>query len=126
MAMNVMGAELECCCSNPVTGFYRNGLCDTSPEDEGMHTVCALMTDEFLQFSKSVGNGLSTPIPEYGFPGLKAGDKWCLCMLRWIQARDAGFAPKVSLKATHISALEYVTPEELNAFAESNDGKKES
>ncbi len=122
MAKNVLGTELECCCSNPVTGFYRNGLCDTSPEDQGMHTVCALMTDEFLHFSKFAGNDLSTPIPEYGFPGLKAGDKWCLCMLRWIEARDAGFAPKVSLKATHLSALEYVTLDELNAFAESNDG----
>ena len=113
MAKNVLGTELQCCCTNPMTGFYRTGKCDTGPDDHGMHTVCILATDEFLKFSKAVGNDLSTPMSEYDFPGLKAGDKWCLCISRWIQAKQAGIAPKVDLNATHISVLEYVDLEDL-------------
>jgi len=116
MAKNVLGTELQCCCTNPMTGFYRNGICDTGPDDHGMHTVCVSVTDEFLKFSKAVGNDLSTPIPEYDFPGLKEGDKWCLCISRWIQAKEAAMAPKVSLEATHISVLEFINLEELKEF----------
>jgi uncharacterized protein (DUF2237 family) len=113
MAINVLGKELECCCTNPMTGFYRTGKCETGPDDHGQHTVCILATDEFLKFSSAAGNDLSTPMPEYNFPGLKNGDKWCLCVTRWRQAKEAGFAPKVDLNATHISVLEYVDLEEL-------------
>jgi uncharacterized protein (DUF2237 family) len=93
---------------DPVTGFYRNGCCETGPEDMGLHTVCAVMTDAFLAFSKAVGNDLSTPRPEYGFAGLKPGDRWCLCAPRWKEALDAGAAPKVVLEATHEETLAIV------------------
>ncbi|HEY5621094.1 MAG TPA: DUF2237 domain-containing protein [Pontiella sp.] len=108
MAKNVLGGELMTCSMDPVTGFFRNGKCDTRADDAGMHTVCALMTDEFLQFSREHGNDLSTPVPEFGFPGLKAGDYWCLCLSRWIQAYQVGMAPQIRLEATHASVLEFV------------------
>lgn len=116
-AMNVLGTELQECGSDPVTGFYRNGCCETGPDDVGLHLVCAVMTDEFLHFSRSVGNDLSTPRPEWGFPGLKAGDRWCLCVERWREALAAGAAPQVRLEATHISALEFVDLDDLKDHA---------
>jgi len=100
-----------------MTGFFRDGYCRTGPGDFGVHVVCAQMTEEFLQFSKSVGNDLITPRPEYNFPGLKPGDRWCLCAARWKEAFDAGVAPPVILEATQISALEFVTLEELQQYA---------
>lgn len=100
-----------------MTGFYRNGYCQTGPEDTGRHTVCAEMTAAFLAFSRSRGNDLMTPRPEYGFPGLQPGDRWCLCVMRWKEAYDTGLAPPVLLEACHISALEFVTLEELQAHA---------
>lgn len=107
-ARNVLGGELQACSKSPMTGFFRNGCCETSHEDMGMHTVCAVMTAEFLSYSKAVGNDLSTPVPEYGFPGLKPGDRWCLCAPRWKQALDAGAAPQVVLDATHEETLAIV------------------
>ncbi|MFO1014769.1 MAG: DUF2237 domain-containing protein [Caulobacteraceae bacterium] len=107
-ALNVLGGELAPCSARPVTGFFRNGCCETGPEDTGMHTVCAVMTAEFLAFSQSVGNDLTTPVPDYGFPGLKPGDRWCLCAPRWKEALDAGAAPKVVLEATHEETLAIV------------------
>jgi uncharacterized protein (DUF2237 family) len=104
-ARNVLGGVLEPCSLEPMTGFYRNGCCETGPEDVGQHTVCAVMTDAFLRFSLSVGNDLSTPRPEFDFPGLRAGDRWCLCAPRWKEALDAGAAPKVVLEATHEEVL---------------------
>ncbi len=108
MPTNVLGTELECCCLEPRTGFYRDGFCRTGPGDVGLHTVCAMMTDEFLAFSKAAGNDLSTPLSAYGFPGLTDGDKWCLCVTRWKEAFDAGCAPPVVLEATHSSVVEFV------------------
>ena len=116
-AKNVLGTDLETCCTSPMTGFYRDGKCNTGPGDYGIHVVCAEMTAEFLEFSRELGNDLSTPIPEFGFPGLEPGDCWCLCAARWKQAYDAGMAPRVKLAATHISALEFATLEELQEFA---------
>lgn len=110
---NVFGEPIAVCSNNPLTGFYRNGCCDTGPEDRGNHTVCAVMTDEFLAFSKSRGNDLTTPNPSYHFPGLKSGDHWCLCAMRWKEAYDAGAAPRVKLEATHENALEVLTMESL-------------
>ena len=117
MPTNVLGTELQCCCREPLTGFYRDGYCRTGADDRGLHTVCAVMTDEFLEFSASAGNDLSTPMPEYGFPGLEAGDKWCLCVTRWKEAFEAGRAPTVVLEATHQSALEFVDLDDLRAHA---------
>ena len=114
---NVLGGELEVCCKDPMTGFYRDGLCRTGVEDAGRHTVCIIATDEFLAYSKSVGNDLSTPRPEYAFPGLSEGDKWCLVALRWRQAHEDGMAPKVVLEATHESVLEVVGLEVLRQYA---------
>lgn len=114
---NVLGTELESCCTSPMTGFYRDGLCRTGISDKGLHIVCSVMTAEFLEFSKAVGNDLSTPIPEYEFPGLQPGDQWCLCMLRWKEALEAGCAPQVKLEATHMSAIEFVSLEDLKAHA---------
>jgi uncharacterized protein (DUF2237 family) len=114
---NVLGGDLESCCTNPMTGFFRDGYCRTGPTDVGKHTVCIFATDEFLEFSASVGNDLSTPRPEYAFPGVKDGDKWCLCVTRWQEAFEAGMAPMVDLKATHESALEVVRLEDLKEFA---------
>jgi uncharacterized protein (DUF2237 family) len=116
-ARNVMGGELAPCSSSPMTGFFRNGCCETGPHDLGMHTVCAVMTAEFLAYSKSVGNDLSTPMPEYGFPGLKPGDRWCLCAPRWKEALDAGAAPKLVLEATHEETLAIVTLGVLKDYA---------
>ena len=108
-ALNVLGGELLPCSVRPLTGFFRNGCCETGPEDTGLHTVCAVMTAEFLAFSASVGNDLSTPQPDYSFPGLKPGDRWCLCAPRWKEALDAGFAPLVVLEATHEETLAITT-----------------
>lgn len=108
-ARNVLGGELKPCSNDPVTGFYRNGCCETGPEDTGLHTVCVVMTAEFLAYSKSVGNDLSTPQPAFGFPGLKPGDRWCLCAPRWKEALDAGMAPQVVLECTHEETLAIVT-----------------
>lgn len=114
---NVLGGELESCCTDPMTGFYRDGLCRTGADDHGLHTVCTLMTEDFLEFSKAAGNDLSTPRPEYEFPGLKPGDKWCVCVTRWQDALRAGRAAPVVLESTHMSALEFVELEELQANA---------
>ena len=108
-ARNVLGGELASCSLSPVTGFFRNGCCETGPHDLGLHTVCAVMTADFLAYSRSVGNDLSTPMPEYGFAGLKPGDRWCLCAPRWKEALDAGAAPQVVLEATHEETLAIVT-----------------
>jgi uncharacterized protein (DUF2237 family) len=116
-SLNVLGGKLESCNENPVTGFFRNGCCDTSAQDVGSHTVCAVMTAEFLAFSKARGNDLSTPVPQYGFAGLKPGDRWCLCAPRWQEALDAGQAPRVALRATHQDALAYCKLEDLKRFA---------
>ncbi len=112
---NVLGTRLQTCCTDPMTGFYRDGNCETGPEDHGTHVVCAEMTQEFLEFTKSRGNDLSTPIPLYRFPGLKPGDKWCLCALRWKEAFEAGVAPPVILERTHEKALEFVEWDDLKA-----------
>ena len=113
--MNVLGEELKPCSLDPVTGFFRNGCCDTSDQDHGSHTVCAIMTAEFLAFSRASGNDLSTPRPEFGFAGLKPGDQWCLCAARWVEAFEAGRAPKVRLSATHQKALEVARLEDLRS-----------
>lgn len=117
MASNVLGTPLQACCRDPLTGFYRDGFCHTGPEDRGLHTVCVVITEEFLSFTRSVGNDLSTPVPAYGFPGLEPGDRWCLCVTRWAEALRAGCAPAVVLAATHVSALEFVSLEDLQAHA---------
>ena len=112
-SLNVFGQPLELCCDNPKTGFYRDGFCNTGSIDLGTHVVCAKMTKEFLDYTKSKGNDLSTPNPIYDFPGLKPGDCWCLCALRWKEAYEAGVAPNVKLEATHDKALEYLTMNQL-------------
>jgi uncharacterized protein (DUF2237 family) len=119
--VNVVGGELLSCSAEPMTGFYRDGCCATGAEDVGSHTVCALMTDEFLRFSAAAGNDLSTPRPDWGFPGLVAGDRWCVCAARWLEAYDAGCAPRVVLAATHARALDVVPIEALLAHAEEVD-----
>ena len=116
-AKNVLGEPLVVCCENPLTGFYRNGRCDTGPEDHGVHTVCVRATSEFLEYSASVGNDLSTPFPEFGFPGLSDGDRWCLCLSRWKQAYDAKVAPQIYLASTHEASLELVPLKVLMEFA---------
>ncbi len=116
-ARNVLGSPLETCCTSPMTGFYRDGKCNTGAGDFGAHVVCAQMTEEFLSYTKSQGNDLSTPAPGFNFPGLKPGDRWCLCASRWKQALDDGMAPPVVLTATHASALEYVSLAELQQHA---------
>ena len=116
-SINVFGKELEMCCENPETGFFRNGMCDTCREDQGVHTVCILATEDFLKFSKSVGNDLSTPRPEFEFPGLKPGDRWCLCALRWQEAYEQGKAPPVFLESTHENTLKLVDFNLLQKFA---------
>jgi uncharacterized protein (DUF2237 family) len=113
MAKNVLGEELELCCSDPVTGFYRDGYCNTGQGDIGLHFVCAELTREFLEFSTRHGNDLTSPNPSIGFEGLKPGDRWCLCAERWKEAFEAGAAPPVLLAATHISTLEFVDLEDL-------------
>ncbi|MBK1705150.1 DUF2237 family protein [Halochromatium glycolicum] len=116
-ARNVLGEPLEVCSLEPMTGFTRNGHCDTGPDDLGSHTVCARVTAEFLEYSKSRGNDLTTPVPAFGFPGLKPGDRWCLCAARWQEALDAGCAPKVALRGTHERALEVCDLADLKRHA---------
>ncbi|QDT96886.1 DUF2237 family protein [Gimesia aquarii] len=116
-AKNVLGTELETCSMDPVTGFYRDGCCNTGSSDMGLHTVCTEVTAEFLAFSKQRGNDLSTPHPQFDFPGLKPGDRWCLCVERWKEALEAGMAPRVVLEACHISTLEFVDLEDLEQYA---------
>ena len=116
-AKNVLGERLESCSETPLTGFTRSGSCETGPSDLGSHTVCAQVTPEFLQYSKSQGNDLITPVPEFDFPGLNPGDRWCLCAARWREALEAGCAPKVALRATHERALQVVGIEELKPYA---------
>ncbi|SRR5579862_8133272 len=116
-SLNVLGEPLENCSLRPMTGFYRNGCCDTGPDDIGSHTVCVVTTAEFLAYSKAQGNDLSTPMPDYGFPGLVPGDRWCLCAPRWQEALDAGKAPHVVLRATHQGALDYCSLSDLKRHA---------
>lgn len=118
MPTNILGGALQSCCREPVTGFFRDGYCRMGPGDQGVHVVCAVMTREFLAFSRRRGNDLTTPVPAFDFPGLKPGDRWCLCVARWKEALEAGMAPPVVLAATHVSALEFVTLEELRAHGE--------
>ena len=113
MALNVLGTPLEACSLDPMTGYYRNGCCDTGSEDKGVHIVCAVMTAEFLAFSRERGNDLTMPIEMFDFPGLKPGDRWCLCADRWREAKDAGCAPEIVLEATHARMLEWATLDEL-------------
>jgi len=115
--LNVLGTALEGCCTDPMTGFFRDGFCRTGEDDLGRHTVCAILTAEFLEFSARRGNDLITPRPEFSFPGLAPGDGWCLCVLRWKEGLDAGCAPPVKLEACHSSALDHVSLEELKAHA---------
>lgn len=116
-SVNVLGGPLETCSTAPLTGFFRNGCCDTGPEDRGQHTVCVVMTQEFLALSKYLGNDLSTPRPEYGFASLKPGDRWCLCASRFLQAHDEGAAPQVNLAATHRDTLKLVPLAVLKLYA---------
>ena len=111
--LNLYNKKLETCSTNPLTGAYRNGCCETGPNDIGTHTVCAIVTDEFLEFSKKMGNDLTKDYPQYNFKGLKDGDKWCLCVSRWIEAHNAGCAPKIILEATNLKTLDYVSFETL-------------
>ena len=117
MALNVLGTPLEACSLDPMTGYYRNGCCDTGSEDTGVHIVCAIMTAEFLAFSRERGNDLTMPIEMFDFPGLKPGDRWCLCADRWREAKDAGCAPEVVLEATHARMLEWASLDELRGDA---------
>jgi len=114
---NVLGGPLAVCCTNPMTGFLRTGCCETGAGDLGSHTVCAQLTAEFLAFSRQAGNDLSTPVPAHGFPGLKPGDRWCLCAARWKEALDAGHAPRICLAATHEATLKIVALNDLKRYA---------
>ncbi|NDJ16251.1 DUF2237 family protein [Myxacorys almedinensis] len=114
---NVLGGTLEVCCTSPMTGYYRDGVCSTGAGDVGIHVVCAQVTEEFLEFSKVRGNDLITPVPMFDFPGLKPGDRWCLCASRWKEALDAGVAPPVVLESTHAAAVEYMSLDELKQHA---------
>lgn len=122
---NVLGTELQPCSMDPMTGFCRDGYCLTGGSDFGVHVVCAVMTAEFLEFSREMGNDLSTPIPEYEFPGLVPGDRWCLCISRWKEALIAGFAPPVVLESSHMTTLEYVDLSDLQAYAIDGDASGE-
>jgi len=115
--LNIFKEPLEACSFDPVTGFFRSGCCETSEQDTGSHTVCAIMTEEFLKFSKSKGNDLSTPVPAFDFPGLNSGDRWCLCAARWLEAYEAGSAPSIIARATHKRALEIIPMEVIKEFA---------
>ncbi len=117
MAKNVLGTELQPCCFKPLTGFYRDGFCNTGGTDYGVHTVCVVMTEEFLRFSVAAGNDLVTPMPEHGFPGLKPGDRWCLCAQRWTEALQAGAAPQVVLESTHMSTVEFASLVDLKSHS---------
>jgi uncharacterized protein (DUF2237 family) len=114
---NVFGEEIETCCESPITGFFRDGFCHTDDTDEGVHTICVSMTEDFLEFSKSKGNDLSTPRPEFNFPGLKEGDGWCLCAERWVEAYEVSMAPKLYIKRTNLRTLDIVPLEILKKFA---------
>lgn len=116
-SVNVFGEEIETCNDSPTTGFFRDGCCNTSEQDIGSHTVCVEVTREFLEFSRFRGNDLSTPMPQFGFPGLRPGDRWCLCAARWLEAHEAGMAPRVVLRGTHRRALEIVPLRLLRSFA---------
>lgn len=120
-SQNVLGGPLEACCFAPVTGFHRDGYCRTGPNDAGVHAVCTEMTEAFLEFSKQAGNDLSTPRPEFGFDGLRPGDRWCVCAARWKEAFDAGCAAPVVLRSTHAAALEFATLEELKQHGIDSD-----
>jgi uncharacterized protein (DUF2237 family) len=122
MPKNVLGNDLQPCCYEPMTGYYRDGFCRTGSGDFGVHTVCAVMTREFLEFSARAGNDLITPIPEYDFPGLKPGDRWCLCASRWAEAHAAGCAPSVVLESTHMASIEFVSLDDLKSHAVSEHG----
>ncbi len=115
--LNIFNEPLEACSFDPVTGFFRSGCCETSEQDTGSHTVCAIMTEEFLKFSKSKGNDLSTPVPAFDFPGLNSGDRWCLCAARWFEAYEAGSAPSIIARATHRRALEIIPMEVMKEFS---------
>jgi len=115
-SINVLGGKLESCCHNPKTGFFRDGFCNTDDTDMGMHTVCIIATQEFLAYSKSVGNDISTPVPEHNFPGIRAGNKWCLCAARWLEAYKANKAPPVMLEATHEETLAVLPLEYLKEY----------
>lgn len=117
LPLNVLGLPLQPCGTEPLTGYFRDGCCRTDPSDRGLHVICAVMTDEFLRFSRAQGNDLSTPRPEWEFPGLQAGDRWCLCALRWREAYDAGMAPAVLLQSTHLNALGVVPLRALREYA---------
>jgi len=121
VARNVLGSELIPCSHDPLTGYFRDGCCNTDASDRGSHVVCAVVTDEFLEYSKSRGNDLSTPRPEYRFPGLKDGDRWCLCAMRWREALSEGIAPDVVLECTHEKALAFVSLDHLLAHAANKD-----
>lgn len=121
MELNVLNKPLQGCCNNPLTGYFRDGYCRTTANDTGTHTVCAVVTKEFLEYSLSKGNDLITPIPHWQFPGLKPGDKWCLCISRWLQAEKVGKAPKIVLDATHIKSLEYTSLDLLKKYAVDNE-----
>ncbi|MDB5309708.1 MAG: hypothetical protein JWO38_3910 [Gemmataceae bacterium] len=116
-AKNVLGGPLKTCSTDPLTGFYRDGCCNTGPDDEGLHTICCQVTAEFLAFQKEIGNDLSTPFPGFGFPGLKPGDRWCVCITRWKEALEAGMACPIDLESTHMHALEFVDLEDLKRHA---------
>jgi uncharacterized protein (DUF2237 family) len=116
-AKNILGGDLQSCCASPLTGFYRDGSCNTGPEDLGAHVICAEITEEFLAYSRATGNDLSTPVPQMSFPGLVAGDRWCVCAARWAEAVAAGVAPPVVLAATHQRALEIVSLDDLKRHA---------
>lgn len=116
MALNVLSQPLQECCRNPLTGYYRNGFCDTGAGDRGLHIICVRVTPEFLEFSRNHGNDLTTPRPEYEFPGLRDGDCWCLCISRWMEAEKAGCAPRVCLQGSHISCLEFVDLDLLKRY----------
>tara|TARA_B100001250_G_C19625924_1_gene711510 strand:+ start:102 stop:461 length:360 start_codon:yes stop_codon:yes gene_type:complete len=117
MASNVFGEPLITCSKEPITGYFRDGCCNTDQTDAGLHTVCIIITKEFLKFSKAVGNDLSTPMPQFNFPGLKPGDKWCLCALRWKEALENNYAPKVILEATHEKTLDVIALNDLIKYA---------
>lgn len=124
-ALNVFGRPLAPCSFDPMTGFFRDGCCHTGPEDRGLHVVCVVATEEFLEFSRACGNDLSTPRPEFAFPGLRPGDRWCLCALRWLEALQHGMAPEVVLESTHLNVLGVIGLEQLRMYAVDPDGGAE-
>ena len=123
---NVLGTPLQSCCTDPVTGYYRNGKCHTGPGDHGLHVICVEMTDAFLEFGRQGGSDLITPNPQYQFPGLKEGDRWCVCLSRWMEALQAGCPPRILLRSTHISALEFVALDALKKYARDWEERKET